>query len=87
MITYVSGDNLPVDAGEQGTFQTTQTGTQTVTVYYTSSTSGQNITLTDSNGGGQCQDTSPGSNTMIFNSVAVNASGNISITASNGTCS
>jgi hypothetical protein len=87
VVTYVSGDNLPVDAGEQGTFQTTQTGTQTVTVYYTSSTSGQNITLTDSNGGGQCQDTSPGSNTMIFNSVAVNASGNVSITASNGTCS
>ena len=87
MITYVSGDNLPVDAGEQGTFQTTQTGTQTITVYYTSSTSGQNIFLIDSNGSQQCQDTSPGSNTIIFNSVAVNGSGNISIIASNGTCS
>ena len=85
-VTYVSGNNFPVDSGEQGTFQTTQNGTQTVDVYYSAGASSQSITLVDSNGNSQCQDTSNGSNTMIFNSVAVNGSGNISITAGIGSC-
>jgi hypothetical protein len=85
-VTYVSGNNFPIDSNEQGTFQTSQTGTQTVVVYYNATATGQSITLVDSNGTSQCQDTSVGTYNIIFNSVAVNSSGNLTITATLGTC-
>jgi hypothetical protein len=85
-VSYVTGFNFPVDAGEEGTFQTTQTGTQTVIVYYSSSITGQNITLVDSNGGTQCAGTNTGSNSITFNDVAINSSGDVFITATDGAC-
>ncbi len=85
-VTYAAGANFPVDAGEEGTFQTTQTGTQTVVISYGSSYSGQSITLIGSDGAGQCQGTNVGNNTMTFNSVVVNGNGDVFITANEGVC-
>lgn len=86
-VTYVSGDNFPVNGGGgYGTFQTTLTGTRTVVVYYGSTTPGQTITLTGSDSATACVNVpGNGSDTFTVNFVEINSNNSVFITAIDGT--
>jgi hypothetical protein len=86
-VTYVSGDNFPVNGnGGYGTFQTTLTGTRTVVVYYSSSTAGQTITVTGSDTFTSCVNvTGNGADTYTVNYVEINSNNSVFITSVDGT--
>jgi hypothetical protein len=86
-VTYVSGDNFPVNgSGGYGTFQTTLTGTRTIVVYYSSSIAGQTLTVTDSDTFTSCTNiTGNGSDTFTVNFAQINSNDSVYITAIDGT--
>jgi hypothetical protein len=88
-VTFISGNsNFPIETSESGTFQTTLTGTRDIIVNYSTNTSGQNITVLDSNGISTCHDV-PGNGTGTFtlSGIAINSNGDVFISATDGECS
>jgi hypothetical protein len=76
----------PNTPGNGGEVQSTQIGTYTVEIPYSATTSGQSITLLDSNSASQCYATGTGSGTAIFYSVAIDSSVTLNLTANAGAC-
>ncbi len=83
--TYILGTmpNIPTTATLLGT---TQVGTYTVLVGYSSTTASQKIVLVDSNGTINCGNNSPLNGVLTFTGVVVSPSPRIIITASDGVC-
>ena len=84
--TTVSGGVLPNTTGNGTNLSTTQVGVYDVVVFYSSSVTGQKITLTGSGGSPTCQGTLTGSNSMTFVGVNVATFSNVLIQAEDGTC-
>jgi hypothetical protein len=76
----------PNQPGNGASVQTSQIGTCTITMTYTCSIPGQNISLVDSAFNYQCINTSTGFNSMSFFGVVVNTSVDLLLTCSDGTC-
>ena len=77
--------SYPVPAGENRDLTTTQFGTQTITVTFTTAITGQNITITDSNLAVQCQTVST-SSTFTFPNCAVDGLTQVLISVADGVC-
>jgi hypothetical protein len=86
-ITYLSGNNFAVTAGQSGAFTTLELGTYTVVISYTFTTAGQSITFVDSNSESTCESivTSPG--TFTINNAVINTNTTVVINAEDGICS
>lgn len=85
-VTYVSGTNFTINAGNSGTFSSTQTGTQDVSITYSSNVGGQNIVFTDSNSNSTCHDANSGGGTFTITGATITGGTTIYVTASDGTC-
>lgn len=88
-LTYVSGNAFILNAGEEGTYKTTeQSGItdRTVNVYYGPHTAGQKIVLEDSSAQIQCYDLIGGSGTAVFNDVVISQDGPLTISVENSPC-
>ena len=83
---YLGGQPLPNTTGNGTDLSTTQLGTYTVDVNYSTLIPGQKITLTDSDLNSYCQNVSYGSNTMTFTGIVVASYNSINIFAEDGTC-
>lgn len=86
-ITYESGNDFTVGASQTGTFSTTQTGTQTVVIFFGGHTSGQNVALTDSSFNVSCQNLDGFAGSFTIPSAALTINTSVYITVSNGACS
>jgi hypothetical protein len=76
----------PNQPGNGASVQTSQIGTYAITMTYTCSVPGQNISLVDSAFNYQCINTSTGFNSMTFFGVVINTSVDLLLTCSDGTC-
>ena len=85
-VTWVSGVDLPNNAGDSGNFKSTQLGTQDVIITYGSSLAGQRITFTDSDNVVTCQTLTGGSGTFPIYAAAVTALGTLNVSAEDGVC-
>jgi len=84
--TCVTG-SYPIPAGENRDLNTTQFGTYTISVTWSSSISGQQIVVTDSNGVSQCQTAGNGSNqTYNFPACYVDGITQVLIDLADGAC-
>jgi hypothetical protein len=88
-ITYVSGTNFTINAGDpNGNFTSSQLGTTvTIDIDYGSCTAGQNISFTDCDGNPFCCDLNPGGGTCNFTNVVVEGCCTITFVATDGSCS
>jgi hypothetical protein len=84
-VTNVSGVD-PNTSGNGGSVETNQIGTYNISLSYSCTTPGQNISLVDSNYTSYCNDVSLGFNSMTFFGVVINGSVNLVLTASDGMC-
>lgn len=84
-ITYVSGSGLPMSTGQSGNYTSAEIGNYTISVDYTASSGGDNITIVDSTGTPYCQATF-GSGTVSFPGAVINSSNPVYVTASPGAC-
>lgn len=87
-VTYISGTTFPIGAGDpSGDFYNQITGASlTVDVTFTSSISGQNITLLDCDEVTHCFETTGSSGTATFTTVNISCGCAWTITASDGSC-
>lgn len=85
-VSYSSGTNFPVNAGENGTFSTTQIGSYAIRVYYGSNISGQHITITDSSLASTCCNLNPGGGLCLANPSDIDTTTAVQIDVADGTC-
>lgn len=86
-VTYGGGGpNFPIDAGENGSFTSTQIGTYDVEIDYTTSIPGQHIIFTDSNVAQTCSATPGFGGTMSILGAAITAGTTIYVAAEDGAC-
>jgi len=84
--TPITG-SYPIPAGDTRQLDTTQIGTFDITVTWSSSITGQHITVTDSNGTVQCQAAGNGSNiTLTFPNCVVDGVTTVLIDPADGNC-
>ena len=86
-VTFVGGSNFTITAGNNGSFSSTELGTQTVIIYYSAHTSGQNIAFTDSDSTVSCQNLSGGAGSFTISNAVIDAGTTIYVTVSDGACS
>ena len=86
-VTFVGGSNFTITAGNNGSFSSTQTGTQTVIIYYGGHTSGQNIAFTDSDSTVSCQNLNGSAGSFTISNAIITGGTTIYVTVSDGTCS
>ncbi len=84
-VTWGTGANFPVNAGENGSFETTQLGTYNIQVFYGVHTSGQNVSIQDSDLFTTCCNINGAAGSCIAGSSTINLLG-ITITAGDGNC-
>jgi len=86
-VSYVSGSSFPINAGSEGIYRTTLTGSRNIIIYFSSSSGDQNISVIDSSSNFTCQGVdSAGTATMFVGGAAINSSADVFITASTGAC-
>ena len=88
-VNYSSGANFSVDAGESGTFTTTAyvSGTSnTITVYYGSHISGQNINIYDTGAGTICCTLNGSSGNCELTSAQIDSGQTVYVYVADGTC-
>ena len=85
-VTYESGQNFTINAGNNGNFSSTQLGTQTVTIFYGAHISGQNIVFTDSDNNITCKDLNGGAGSFTIPSSVITGGTTIYVTVSDGAC-
>ena len=87
-VTYVSGTNFTINAGEpNGNFTTNQLGGNvTIDIDYGSCIAGQNVSFSDCDGTPFCCDLNPGGGTCTFNNVSVKGCCTITLVVSDGSC-
>jgi len=86
-VTHTGGANFPVNAGENGNFQTSQLGTQNVIIYYSGHTSGQNLTFTDSDSNIDCQNLNGGAGSFTIPVSIITGGTDVYVTSTDGACS
>jgi len=86
-VTFVSGTDFTINAGNNGNFETDQIGTFDIIVYYGGHTAGQNITITDSANNVFCCNLNGSAGSCTFVDAIVNTSQTVQIVASDGACS
>jgi len=85
-VTYDSGSNFTINAGNNGNFTSAQLGVYTVVISYGSHTPGQNITFVDSDNNITCQDLNGSGGTFTIPSSSINGGTTIYVTAADGAC-
>jgi hypothetical protein len=85
-VTFVGGSNFTITAGNNGSFSSTELGTQTVIIYYGGHISGQNIAFTDSDNTVSCQDLSGAAGSFTISSAVITGGTTIYVTVSDGAC-
>jgi hypothetical protein len=85
-VTYVSGANFTITTGDSGNFTSAQLGTQTVIIYYGSSTAGQSITFTDSDNFITCHEVTGGSGSFMITGATITSLGTLTVSATDGAC-
>ena len=85
-VTYESGTNFTITAGNNGNFSSTETGTQTVVITYGSHISGQNIVFIDSASEITCKDLNGSAGSFTIPSSTITAGTTIYVTATDGAC-
>ena len=86
-VTYGGGGpNFPINPGDNGSFTSTQLGTQDVEIDYTTSIPGQHIIFTDSNIVQTCTPTPGFGGTMSIVGATITAGTTIFVTCADGAC-
>lgn len=85
-VSYLSGANFTINAGNNGNFYTDQLGTYTVIIYYGGHIPGQNIVFTDSNGTITCKDLNGSAGSFTIANAVITGGTTIYVTASDGAC-
>ena len=85
-VTHFAGFNFPVNAGENGTFTTTQIGLCDIVVYYDAAIPGQNVEIFDSLSASQCCGAGGGAGICSFISATINTTTSVNINAVDGAC-
>jgi hypothetical protein len=85
-VTWISGIDFYINAGDNGNFQSNELGSQTVIIYYGSSTAGQCITFTDSNSVITSHDVGGGSGSFVINGATITSLGTLTVSATDGMC-
>jgi len=85
-VTYVSGIDFTINAGDSGTFTTNQFGTYDIQVFYGHNSGGQRIEITASTPAVDCQNTNSTNDKITYNGL-INSSNAIYINAYDGICS
>jgi hypothetical protein len=80
------GPDFTLTAGDNGSFTSTETGTQDVVISYGSNTAGQRIIFTDSNSVATCHSTSPSGGTFTITGATITLGTTISVYAEDGAC-
>jgi hypothetical protein len=81
-----AGPNFPIAPGDNGSFTSTQFGTQDVEIDYTTSIPGQHIIFTDSNVTQTCLGTIGNSGTMGITAAQITAGTTIYVASEDGGC-
>lgn len=85
-VTYVSGTNFTINAGNNGSFESNETGTQTVEIFYGAHIPGQNITFQDSNSNITCKDLNGSAGSFTIPSSVITGGTTIYVTGADGAC-
>jgi len=85
-VTYSSGANFTINAGNNGNFTSTQLGTYTVVITYGSHISGQNITFVDSDNNITCKDLNGSAGSFTIAGATITGGTTIYVTAADGAC-
>lgn len=85
-VTYVSGNTLPISAGQSGVYSTTQFGSYNISVGYSINAGTQKINITDSAPNTQCFNLLDIGGTAIKAGSTVTQGVTMTITAANGSC-
>jgi hypothetical protein len=85
-LSYLSGNTLPISAGQQGAFRTFQTGSNLqLSISYSSTTAGQSVTLSHPFGD-TCDNLLTGSNTLNSFTFTLQPTQNATLTFTGTTC-
>ena len=82
----MTGTNFTITAGNNGTFSSSQLGTQTVVIYYGSHIPGQNLVFIDSASEITCQNLNGSGGSFTIASSTITSGTTIYVTASDGAC-
>jgi hypothetical protein len=86
-VTWVSSVDFYLNAGDNGNFESTQTGTQDVVISYGNHIAGQRITFTDSDNVVTCQTLGGnGGGTFTITGAAITAGTTITVESVDGVC-
>lgn len=85
-VTYSSGTNFTINAGNNGNFTSAQTGTQTVRITYGSHISGQKIRFIDSANNETCKDLNGSAGTFTISGATITAGTTIYVYGEDGNC-
>lgn len=85
-VTYVSGANFTINAGNNGNFSSQQLGTYTVIIYYGGHIPGQNIAFTDSNNNVTCKDLNGSAGSFTIANAVITGGTTVYVTAQDGAC-
>jgi len=87
MVSFVSGTDFTVSAGNNGNFETDEIGTYDILVYYGGHIPGQNIAITDSANNVFCCDLNGSAGSCNFIGAVINTSQTVQVVVSDGACS
>jgi len=85
-VTYSSGADFIINAGNNGNFTSNELGTYTVVISYGSHISGQNITFVDSDNNITCQDLNGSAGSFTIPSSVITGGTTIYVTGADGAC-
>lgn len=85
-VTYSSGQNFTIPAGNNGNFTSSELGTKTVTITYGSHIPGQNITFVDSASNITCKDLNGSAGSFTIVGATITGGTTIYVTAADGAC-
>jgi len=83
-VTYSSGADFIINAGNNGNFTSNELGTYTVVISYGSHISGQNITFVDSDNTITCQDLNGSAGSFTIPSSVITGGTTIYVTGADG---
>jgi hypothetical protein len=86
-VSYVSGTDFTINAGNNGNFTSTQLGAQDVIIYYGAHIAGQNIVFTDSDNNITCHDLNGSAGSFTISGATITGGTTISVVVSDGACS
>ena len=85
-VTYSSGTDFTINAGNNGNFTSNELGTYTVVISYGSHISGQKITFEDSNNNITCKDLNGSAGSFTIANSVITGGTTIYVTGADGAC-